>query len=242
MKTTEIVWPVVSDSEIISTVTRPRLPRLTLPTFKGDVTHWTSFWDSYNSAIHSNSQLTTIDKFNYLHSLVKGPAARSIKGLTLTEGNYKSAFDLLKQRYGKPQQIIAAHMDELLKIPNCTTDKPQILRLVYDQLNVHIRGLAALSVNPEQYGSLLIPIITSKLPGDVQLRIAREMEDEVWKIGDLLGIIKLKQERLVKGQSSNHILDQIPHQILTTQQLVHLSPMVLAYSVSIVKAALFSLM
>ena len=85
-------------------------------------------------------------------------------------------------------------MDELLKIPNCTTDKPQMLRLVYDQLNVHIRGLAALSVNPEQYGSLLIPMITFKLPGDVQLRIAREMTDEVWKIGDLLGVIKQEVE------------------------------------------------
>ena len=195
VQTTEIVRPVVSDSsEPISTVTRPRLPRLTLLTFKGDVTRWTSFWDSYNSAIHSNSQLTTIDKFNYSHSLVEGPAARSIKGLTLTEANYESAVDLLKQRYGKPQQIIAAHMDELLKIPNCTTDKPQMLRLVYDQLNVHIRGLAALSVNPEQYGSLLIPMITSKLLGDVQLRKAREMKDEVWKIGDLLGVIKQEVE------------------------------------------------
>ena len=147
-----------------------------------------------NSAIHSNSQLTTIDKFNYLHSLVEGPAARSIKGLTLTKANYESAVDLLKQRYGKPQEIIAAHMDELLKIPNCTTDKPQMLRLVYDQLNVHIRGLAALSVNPEQYSSLLIPMIISKLPGDVQLRIARGMKDEVWKIGDLLGVIKQEVE------------------------------------------------
>ena len=176
---TESVRPMSDSSEAASTVTRPRLPRLTLPTFKGDVTRWTSFWDSYNSAIHSNSQLTTIDKFNYLHSLLEGSAACSIKGLTLTEANYESAVDLLKQRFGRPQQIIAAHMDELLKIPNCTTDKPQMLRSVYDQINVHIRGLAALSVNPEQYGSLLIPMITSKLPGDVQLRIVREMEGEV---------------------------------------------------------------
>ena len=70
-------------------------------------------------------------------------------------------------------------MDELLKVPSCITDKPQMLRSVYDQINVHIRGLAALQVNPEQYGSLLIPMITSKLPGDVQLRIAREIEGEV---------------------------------------------------------------
>ena len=64
--------PIMLDSsEAISTVIRPRLPRLTLPTFKGNVTPWTSFWESFHSAIHSNSQLTTIDNFNYLHSLLE---------------------------------------------------------------------------------------------------------------------------------------------------------------------------
>ena len=114
-------------SEVTALVTRPCLPKLTLPMFKGDVTRWTSFWDSYDSAIHSNTQLLTFDKFNYLHSLLEGMAARSIKGLTLSEGNYNSAIDLLKTRFGKPQKIIDAHMDELLKIPNCTVDKPHVL-------------------------------------------------------------------------------------------------------------------
>ena len=72
------------------------------------------------------------DKFNCLHSLLKGPTTTcsSIKGLTLTEVNYESAVDLLKQRYDKPQQIIAPHMDELLKVPNCNINKPQVFRLV----------------------------------------------------------------------------------------------------------------
>ena len=46
---------------------------------------------------------------------------------------------------------------------------------------------------------------------------------------------KLKQGRLVKGQGSNHMSDQIPHQILTILQLVHLSQMVLAYNAFTVK-------
>ena len=65
-----------------------------------------------------------------------------------------------------------------------------MLRSVYDQFNVHIRSLAALDVNPKQYGSLLIPIITSKLPGDVQLKVARAMKDQVWKIDILLKVSK----------------------------------------------------
>ena len=32
----------------------PKLPKLELPKFKGKLTDWNSFWDFYDSAIHSN--------------------------------------------------------------------------------------------------------------------------------------------------------------------------------------------
>ena len=50
---------------------------------------------------------------------MEGTAASTIQGLSLSEANYDSALELLKGRFGKPQQIISAHMDELLKIPVC---------------------------------------------------------------------------------------------------------------------------
>ena len=53
-------------------VNRPRLPKLTLSRFKGDVTQWSSFWDVFKSAVHSNPDLPVIDKFNYLNSLLEG--------------------------------------------------------------------------------------------------------------------------------------------------------------------------
>jgi hypothetical protein len=42
----------------------------------------------------------------------------------------------LEERFGKRQQIVSAHMDELLKIPSCTSDKLDTLRLVYDKISV----------------------------------------------------------------------------------------------------------
>jgi len=100
-------------------VAKPCLPKLTLPTFRGDITRWVSFWDSYESTIHSNFQLSKIDKFNYLQGLLDEAAAHSIKGLTLTEANYDSAIELLQKRF---KQTVAAHMDELIKIPVCINE------------------------------------------------------------------------------------------------------------------------
>ena len=129
-----------------------------------------------------------------LISLLDGAAARAIKGLTLSEGNYSDAIELLKQRFGRPQQIICAHMEELVKIPSCTNDRPQSLRYVYDQITVHIRGLATLGIGSTQYGSLLIPIIMSKLPGEIRLRVARETKDDVWSLDDLMDVIRVEVE------------------------------------------------
>lgn len=115
-----------------------------------------AFWDSYNSAIHSNGAISDINNFNYLKSLVKGPAARIIQGLNLTKVNYNSATELLKDHFGKPQQIISAPMDDLLKIPHHVNDKPHSLTTIYNKISIHTRGLASLGVTSKQYGSLLI--------------------------------------------------------------------------------------
>ena len=72
--------------------------------------------------MHENNEIQKVDKFSYLKSLLEGPAARAIQGLTLSAANYKAAIDLLVKRFGKPQAIITAHMEELLNIPNCTGD------------------------------------------------------------------------------------------------------------------------
>ena len=123
-----------------ATVAKPRLPRLQLPKFKGDVKNWPAFWDSFKSAVHENAEIPTVDTFNYLNSLLEGTALKSIQGLTLTEGHYGTAVGMLKERFGDPQQIISSHMEGLLKIPSCSVDRSCSLRSVYDKIMVNIRG------------------------------------------------------------------------------------------------------
>ena len=177
-----------------STVNRPRLPKLTLAKFRGDVTTWSSFWDSYKAAVHENADIMIVDKFNYLNSLLEGPAARTIQGLKLNEANYNSAVKLLQERFGKPQHIISAHMEELIKIPPCSGDRPAALRFVYNKINVNIRGLASMGIDSGQYGSLLIPVIMTKLPQDLRLHVARETDKEVWEIDELMSLLRKEVE------------------------------------------------
>ena len=190
---------------------KAKLPKLTLPKFRGDITKWISFWDSFKSAVHENGPLSAIDKFNYLNSLLEGHASRAIQGLSLTEANYESAIEILNERFGRKQQIISAHMDELLKLPNCLgTERSTSLRNVYDKISVHVRGLASLGVSSEQYGGLLIPVIMAKLPGEVRVRIARETKSSVWQIEGLLETIKEEVEAREISESVRITEDRNP--------------------------------
>ena len=152
---------------IVSVVPKPKLPKLVLPRFKGDITTFQSFWDTVQSAVNNNLALTNIDKFNYLKALLDGPAARSIQGLTLTSANYDTALEILQDRFGKKQHIISAHVDDLLKLVPCSDSKPHHLRVIYDKIYVNIRGLEAFGITAAEYCSFLIPVIMSNLPAEV---------------------------------------------------------------------------
>ena len=41
-----------------------KLPKLTLPKFRGEVTQFKPFWDTFESAVHSNPNLSKIATFN----------------------------------------------------------------------------------------------------------------------------------------------------------------------------------
>ena len=173
---------------------KPKLPKLQLPKFAGDVTKFRTFWDSFDSAINQNADLSPIDKFSYLKTLVEGPAAHAIQGLTLSEANYAAAIELIKEWFGKPQQIISAHIDELLKLPSCSDDNAIQIRSVFDRIRVNARGLESLGVGSDQYGSFMIPIIMAKLPPAVRLQVARVTTRDVWNMDELLEVIKSEVE------------------------------------------------
>ena len=86
-----------------------KLPKLRLDSFVGNPVHWHSFWDSFQSAVHNNSKLMDVHKFSYLSSLLEGPAAAAIAGLTLTNENYVKAIEMLKDRFGNKCYYYRTH-------------------------------------------------------------------------------------------------------------------------------------
>jgi hypothetical protein len=58
-----------------------KLPALNLPQFSGSYTEWLPFYDTFNSLINNNANLTNCQKFHYLKSCLKGEASATIESL-----------------------------------------------------------------------------------------------------------------------------------------------------------------
>ena len=123
--------------------------------FNGDLTKWETFRSSFESTIHTNTTLSAVDKFNYLSSLLEGPALSAVAGLKITIANYTEAIDTLKKRFGNKQQIISHHMDTLLELePVITPTNIKALRRLYDQTEFQVRSLKSLDTGKTQYISV----------------------------------------------------------------------------------------
>ena len=160
-----------------------KLPKLTIDPFDGELTKWTPFWDSFESAIHGNGRLSAADKFNYLRSLLKGTAREAVSGLMLTAANYAEAVSILKKRFGNKQQIISRHMDLLMNVESVAShNNVKALRRMYDAIETNVRSLKALGVTSDSYGGLLSSVVMNKLPAELRLILTRKVEDDDWQL------------------------------------------------------------
>ena len=152
--------------------THAKLPKLELKKFHGNPIEWYPFWESFESAVHKNSNLSGVDKFNYVKSLLTGIAQSIVTGLALPE----KAVELLKRRFGNRQVVISSHMEALTKIPKVpSTSEVKRLRSLYDRVESRVRGLESMEISSEMYGCFLTPIIMQKLPEEFRIAISRNL-------------------------------------------------------------------
>ena len=189
--------------------TKVKLPKLQLRPFSGNLTQWTSFWDSFETAVHNNTQLSEIEKFNYLNSLLEHTAKEAISGFSLTAANYHQAISVLKKRFGGKQQIVDKHLEVLFNTdPVVSDNNVRGLRRLFDTVTSHIRSLQSLDVQPATYASTFCPKLLSKLPHELRLIVNRTLTEDGWNLHSLLAAIE--QELTARERSGMNASNQHP--------------------------------
>ena len=121
-----------------------RLLNRELKKFNGDPTNWGKFIECFEATVDKNTQISNIEKMNYLATHLEGEAEAELKGLKLCNDNYETAKDLLKERLGDKQTLISCHMNESLSLNVDDSTDIKSLRKLFDTIETHVHSLNCL--------------------------------------------------------------------------------------------------
>ena len=105
-------------------------------------TLWQTFRDQFNSSIHSNEDISDVNKFNNLHSFICDEGREMISWLAPTSSNYKTAVDILQKRYGNKQVVVSSFLNKFVTLARVKNDSDiKGLRKLLDQTECSIEIL-----------------------------------------------------------------------------------------------------
>jgi hypothetical protein len=157
------------------------LPVIQIPEFSGHFEKWLSFRDVFQSLIHNNNNLNSIEKMHYLKSSLSGDALHTIENLAISGANYDEAWSLLEKRYGNERLIVQAHIRKILNSPAINKCTAASLRQLSDDVRSNLAALKALNRPVQHWDDILVTIIPDKLDfhsnREWQGKLGNEMPD-----------------------------------------------------------------
>ena len=73
-------------TDIHHTSTGVKLPKISIPTFDGDIMNWSLFWEQFEVSIHEMESLQDVEKLAYLRDALNGGSAKQV-----IEGHFQSS-------------------------------------------------------------------------------------------------------------------------------------------------------
>lgn len=185
------------------------LPKIDLPKFDGRLEKWTNFKDAFQTMIHTHTGLSEIQKLHYLRLSLSGKAQEAIESFTISEDNYKAAWDQLNETYDNTRALVLRHADLLSATPKMPDDSAESSRDLVNHMQSHLRSLQALGRSDQQIkNDLLVSIAVSKL--DINTYKAWEQTltgTEMPKIEDIFRYLRNASHRCKVSEdttASNH--------------------------------------
>jgi len=182
-----------SNKDICKATSFIKLPALNILIFLGSYTEWASFYDIYTSLIYNNDNISDIQKFFHLHSLLVEGAADCIINIETTADNYEIVWTNLITRYNNKKLLVQTHVKTICDLPTIKSKSSMSLRQFSDASNNHLSALKALGQRPDEWGPLLLHIISTKLDvdtiGEWEVKTSR---GEMPKVAELLDFLDLR--------------------------------------------------
>ncbi|XP_037959398.1 uncharacterized protein LOC119688805 [Teleopsis dalmanni] len=146
----EKVYPPPQSAPVIIPMPEPvahiKLPTLPVPTFSGKCTDWPAFHDAFERLIHTNKEISLIQKFHFLKKALPDDNDLDIHNMQLTEANYPIAWELVVTRYNNPRILFMHVMKDLFSIPSQLLERAADIKLLLNTAKVCVHEFARLKI------------------------------------------------------------------------------------------------
>ena len=126
--------PITSSSPAVITKTErnlTKLPPIALPTFKGDVLKWPTFWNQFVASVDSNADLPDSTKLSYLRNAIKDPDADTLLYPSIDgPDSYHILVKELHHRYERTKKIHRQLVDKLWNLPTAKYNLSEMRKLM----------------------------------------------------------------------------------------------------------------
>ncbi|KOB61913.1 Uncharacterized protein OBRU01_25166, partial [Operophtera brumata] len=159
-----IVTEKRSHSQTVSKAdTNVTLPKISIPTFSGSYTEWTTFKDLYVSLVHDNPSIDDVQKMHYLKSYLSGEAEQLLRHVPITAANYEESWLTLNKRYNNKKYLANNLLKRFMNQPCIGSESCNALKDILDVTNDTLYGLKNLGIDVYTWDTIIIYIICSKL-------------------------------------------------------------------------------
>ncbi|CAK1577881.1 unnamed protein product [Parnassius mnemosyne] len=145
-----------------------KLPRITIPTFSGKYSEWTTFRDLFLSLVHKNESLDNVQRLHYLKSHLTGEAAQLIRHTPVTETNYKESWDVLEKRYNNKRYLSNCILKRLFGQKRIYCESASSLKELLDTTMDCLCALKNLDIDVSKWDIIVIYLVSYKLDAETR--------------------------------------------------------------------------
>ena len=141
-----------------------------------------------------------------------------IDGLPFTSEGYERAKAILQTKYGKPSEIVTAHVKGIMELPTITGTNPQKVHEFFERLTTHVQALETLGKVKSING--YVRLLLDRLPG-VRSDLVRSDENWTdWEFPHLVEALRRWTERnpVHDEKRDKHLLERKADKSFHAQQ------------------------
>ena len=164
-----------------------KLPKLEIAKFNGQTSDWLRFWTQFEENIDKRC-ISDTNKLSYLHGYLTPKVSGLISSLPHTTEGYEEAKNILKEKYGRPSEMVKGYVREINNLMNPGRDVRKVHDFA-DKLFGAVEGLKTLGkLNGMQE---LAQTTLDKLSGIRNEVIGNDNTFDCWNYEQLMAALKL---------------------------------------------------